>query len=565
MDPERLRALVQRVLELREQGVSTREMNRHLRRADNIPFNSVNVLEQEAQLAEVLGPQGLAGGLPQQAEAEDSVMDNVQQALAPLIQGATGSLASDAISGLEQVGVAREGASGRFREDLSQARQEHPFISTGTQIAGLLAGPAGKAGNLLLKGGGRVGGLLGKRAGSAIARKAGAGELGQILGGAAGQGAGGTIGGAAAGAAEGAAIQFGERAGVPADERARGLLTSPGTMLGAGVGGLLGGGSQALQSVRGLRDARKARGEVLADAGERVGRELPSGRQVRGRVSEAEQRMRQAFQKAEEAGRDIPGEVTDLFTSGHPQVSQALRNAARQGSPEARRFVRELEAFRAGDRGSPPAVSFELADDVRKQLKFQADAFARRAPDAASPAPSQGAVNEAEQTLSRLEGALSEVPGFDEALSQAASAGTQRRAFQTGRQLFSRSADEVEDVIQNGEAIQSGSKKLQLAGGPQSREAARAGLAQSVLQRLRGGSAKAETFLKELESSSELQRKMEVILGGGDELESFMQEASRLQDVGRADEIADLMVRAAGFLGFGTSLFGGVLGVGAAG
>lgn len=554
MDPERLEQLLSLVEKAREQGMSDREINSRLRRNRNVPFNSVFTLETAAEAEGLLGP-----GV--EDDGERSAVDKVRSALTPLIQGATGGFASDVLSGAEEVGLAREGAGERFREDLGEAREAAPIASGTAQITGLLGGPAGRLGARGVSAAGRAAGAAGSRIGGGAASAAGAGDFGRLLGQTVGRVSGATVGGGAAGAAEGGLLGFGEAAGQPVEERL-GEALLPG-LLGAGLGAAGAGLSSAFQTSRAIRQAKLDRGEVLSDAAERVGRDLPTRRQVSGRVQQSNQQRRELFRQAEEAGQEIPGEVSDFLAKDNPIIQKALRNAANQGSPEARRFLNAMEEFRAGDRASRPAASFELADDIRKQLRFQGETFQRQTSllGADAAAPSQGAVREAQRLTNTIEGALDEVPGFREAIEESARAGTQARALQEGRNLFSKPADVIEDVVQ-GKKVQVGGDAVQIANNPEAREAVRAGLAQPVLQRLRGGSAKAENFLSELKSSSELQRKMKVILGGEDSLNQFIQEADRLRAIGQMDRIGEEMIKAAGFLTFGTSLFGGAAATG---
>lgn len=546
MDPEKLRRLLAEVRALRDEGVSEREISRELRRIREVPFNSVTTLEDAAR------NQGVTLD-----DSEDG--DRAIAVLTPIIQGLSGSLASDVLSGLEKIGVAREGASERFREDLGVARERGGPAALAVQGAGLLAGP-GAVGARAVTGAARAAGARAARAGGALAARAGGSPLTQIGAREAARGLGAAAGGGAAGAAVDGLLAFGESAGKPIEKRVGeavlwgalgGLLTAPITALQSGV-----------KSARSVRSAVKQRGEELAKTARRVGQDLPTRATVSRRVEQADEIRREAFRKAEAAGQNLPTEVTETLMES-PLARNAVRNAARQGSPEAKKFLKALEAFDAGSRKSVPAASFGLADDVRKQLKRQADAFAIRPTDATAAPPSAGAVQEASRVKGLLDEALGQVTGFDTALRATAVAAGQRRAFDVGRKISGSSfgADEAAEILA-GKAIKRGKQTLRISDSPQAREAFRAGMARPIMLRLQQGGDKAEAFLRQVTTGSEIQDKMRLVLGGEPQLQQFLQEAERLIAIGQADKISTALIKAAGFLGFGTSLFGGAAEVG---
>lgn len=580
MDPEHLRALWAEVQSLRSEGMSDREISRELRRIREVPFNSVRSLREHMEAAG-LGTVEAA----ERGEVDDGRPENPMAVATPLIQGLSGGLASDVLSGLEKINLAPEGAAEGFQEDLGEARERAGLAAHAVQGVGLLAGP-GKVGGRLISRVSQAAGRGAARAALGVARSAGAGALGQLGASAVARGAGATLAGAAGGAAEGALLGFGESFGGTPEERADAALV--GGMFGT-IAGPLEGVRAGARGARELNRAVRERGEVLAEAGERVGRGLPTRRTVASRVEAADDARRAAFDQAEAAGQNLPPEVTETLAT-NDIARRAIRNAANQGSPEAQRFLRHLERFeltqqlnqarQAGDDAAVrrltarlaraggatnhlPAASFDLADDVRKQLGKKGSGFATRGPDAAAAPPSAGAVEEATRVKGLLDTALGEVDGFEDALRATARANNQRRALDTGRKMASKSftADEIEDVLA-GKTITRGKSKVRIGNSREAQEAFRSGLAIPVMQRLRGGAAGAESFLNELATSSELQRRMRVILGGQDELRAFMAEAERLAAIGQAHRIQLLLIKAAGFLAGGTSLFGGALEVG---
>lgn len=550
MDPEQLQTLWSQVNAALEAGATERQVNSRLRRLQGVPVNSLRVLRTEAEAAGLLG----------QETQEEEESDNPLAALTPAISGGFGELADEVVSGLEQVGLAREGAAERFRGDVEETTEEHPVAATASRVGGLLASPATRAGARAIGGAANLAGRGTGAVARGAARAAGGTPLSQIASREAGRSVGATLGGGAAGAAEGAAFDLATREGSPGERVAQG--PGFGTLLGAAGGAATSAIGSGVHSARRVSQAQKEAGEQAAEAAERFGQGLPTRRGVAQRVDEAQEARRAAFGQAEAAGKEIPGEVTDMLASENPIIRRAVRNAANQGSPEARRFLEGLRKFEAGEVESLPAASFELADDVRKQLNFQGGAFERNR-SLLSPlddAPSAGAVKEAQRLGSRVEETLEEVPGFRTALEESAAAGTQARGFAAGERASGQGADVVEDVLQG--------KKVQVGGGqgqplsipdtPAAQQAFRAGVLRPEVQRLRSGSEPARNWLNTLETSSELQRKVKAALGGDEAFDQFMKEAEELRAVGNLEGIAELLVKSAGFFTFGSSLLGGV-------
>lgn len=384
--------------------------------------------------------------------------------------------------------------------------------------------------------------------------------------------------------AEGAAIGFGEAAGKPAEDRLQSARTSGviSGLLGAPVVAL----GSGLRTVRTIGAERAARGEVLARAAERVGQGLPSRRQVAERVAAADAARRRAFDLAEAQGENIPSAISQLVIT-NPTIRGVL---ARSRSQEARQFLRSVEEFRenqaalrqqaqrptrpadfqpTGAGADPPPVqplpapriSARLADEIRKDLKFTVDAFARRMPDSSGRVPSATQVREAQAALDALESQMRMIPGFEEGIRATRLARSQERAFQQGRRFFNQPADVIEDLAA-GQSVRIGNQRVQIAKTQEAMAAFRAGLAAPVIQRLQGGASRAEGFLNELQTSTQLQRKMRTILGGEEALQQFMREADHLRAIGQAHKIVELLIKSAGFIGFGSSLFGGAAAAG---
>lgn len=535
MNPEEIQALLAEVAAARAEGMSDREINAAFRQY-KVPFADVRTLERNATNMGITPP----------AESKGGVREAVAGVVRPALQGATFGLGSDFLGLLDKAGLAPEGAGETFREGLADAREDHPIRSFGLQMAGTVAGAPGAAAKSLLFPAVKGAGNVAARGGAAAARALGAGPLTQLGAREGARGMATTAAGAAAGAAEGGLMAFGESAG---SEDREGAAKSGG-LFGALVGGPLAGAGSAVRSLRTVRGEVKDAGQQLASTARRVGLDLPTRRDVAGRVEGADAARKAGFQMAEDAGEVIPASIFD-----NPTTMQALR---RSRSQEGRALIKAMEE--AAEAGEPlPAVSVRLADDIRKDLKHTADAFAKRKPDASGKVPSATAAREAQEALDEVEGLLRDVPGFEEGLKATSRARSQDRAYQVGRRLASQPVDVVEDVVA-GIPTRRGNQTFRLtANTAEEKQALRAGLAEPILQALGGGQSAAATFLKELPSSPEMMGKMRIILGGEMELQSFLQEADRLVAVGQADRAAQLLIKAAGFIGFGTSLFGGVI------
>ncbi len=573
MNPEEVRALWERVQKAREAGFSDREINSLLRREDSIPFNSVRVLERVAINL------GVAPSVASQEAEGGGVRQEVSDILAPVLQGATMSLGSDFLEGMEKVGLVREGAGQRNQDRVRQARERHPIRSGVLQVVGSVLGAPGAVAKGVLTPAVRGAAALAGRGGAALARTAGAGPLGQLGANVAARGIGASVAGGAAGAAEGGLIGFGEAAG----QESRGDAAKTGAVWGGLLGAPLAGLGSAVSSVKGVRQEIQQAGDALAGTAERVAAGLPTRRGVAGQVREIDAVRQAAFGEAEASGAEATAGVLDLLLESRP-ARAALR---RVGSEEARRVERQVRRLLRGRQRSggvevapveglltnalpgatpprtPPApqISFRLADDIRKELTFLDDAFARRLPDASGKVPGTGKTREAGEALARLDAVLEAVPGNVEGRVATAAARSMERAYETGRKLANQPLDVVQDVM-GGEVVRRGRQRIRLQMTPDNVRAARAGLAEPILTQLRGGREAAASFIKKVETSGELQGRLRIILGSDEAYRSFIEEANRLRAIGQADKIAESLIKAAGFIGFGSSLFGGALSTG---
>src|SRR5690606_7516675 len=156
--------------------------------------------------------------------------------------------------------------------------------------------------------------------------------------------------------------------------------------------------------------------------------------------------------------------------------------------------VRELDAVRSGKSDALPEISFDIVDDVRNDLKATVDAFAKRRPDATGRVPSNARAREAEEALEVLDGLLqSDVPGFTTRQSATAAGRSMERAYEVGRGLDNEPLDVVEDVFA-GKVVRRGRQRIRLQNTPENNAAARAGLAEPILTRLRSGQEAAASF-----------------------------------------------------------------------
>lgn len=542
MNPEEIQALLAEVAAARADGMSDREINAAFRRY-KVPFDNVRTLERVA----------LNMGVPlptASQEAGGGVREAISDVVAPFLQGATMSLGSDFLEGMERAGLVREGAGERNRDRVQQARERHPIRSILLQGAGSVVGaPRAVAQSLLTPVVRGVGALAG-RAGAAAARAAGAGPMGQLGARGAANVVGATAAGAGAGAAEGGLIGFGEAYG----QEDRGGSAATGALFGGVTGGILSSLGSTVGNIRGVRREIKRAGDELAGTAERVAAGLPTRRGVAAAVDEADA-ARRAGQKAVSGFGIAPARAESLFLT-NPTIYKTLR---RSGSERARQVVRELDAVRSGKSDALPEISFDIVDDVRNDLKATVDAFAKRLPDATGRVPSNARAREAEEALEVLDEILqSDVPGFAARQSATAAARSMERAYETGRRLANQPLDVVEDVFA-GKVVRRGRQRIRLQNTPENNAAARAGLAEPILTRLRSGQEAAASFIKELETSGELQGRMRIILGSDEAYESFIREANHLRALSQADKVAESLVKWAGFVGFGSSVLGGTI------
>jgi len=539
MNPETIREMLQLVAELREAGDSDREINQLLRRNRNTPFNSIGTLERHAQDAGITLVDSL------EAEQEPALTNPLSRAT-PVLQGFTGSLASDLISGLEKVGLAAEGAGGRFREQLDQQREEHPIRSAVEQGAGFLLSPIAKVGARAFTGArGAV-----KPAGEAITRglvgRGASQTAANLIGGASRIGATGLLG-AGIGGAEGAILAGGESFGE--EDRLESALTG-GAVSGAITGPLSAVGGVVREGKRFMQRAA-GRGERIAEGILGESSELPLRQGVNRRVGLLEAEKTAAFKRSSAQGTDLGLDVNEVVRN-NPVVRAALR---RSGSQEAKKLLAQMDevdnAAELIEQGFSPrrsidGISFDLLDDLRDDLVRVKRAFARRMPDSTGKVPSAALKREADEALAELEPLMREaIDGFEEGLELAARSGTQRRALKEGKKLFAQSAGEVEDAL------------VAVGNNPEAAQAFRSGLTIRLLQRLRSGPSRVTNFLEDI-NSTESQRKLRIILGGDEPLQRFMQEVVEVEAKGAtAEKFVGLIVKYGGFTLLGSSLAGG--------
>jgi hypothetical protein len=534
VNPEEIQELLAEVAAARADGMSDRQINAAFRRY-RLPFDSVEALER------------VAGNMGVSASGGDSDPHPLR-ALAPLVQGFTGSLGSDLLDLLGKAGVGEGGDE--FRSQLAGAREEAPFSSMGLQVAGgILGAPRVAVTKGIVPATRAVAGAAGRGAGR-LAGRAGAGAAGQLGARGAAQ-TGAAIGtGGLLSAAEGAAVGFGERAGE--EDRTPGLLE-------VGASGLLGAAGAGLgSSVGSFRrgaQAIKGRGAQVAQVAEDVAAGSPTRNAIQVAVDEADELRRAAFQTFEGAGRRAPQEVVD-FLGRNPAARRVLQ---RTDSEEARAVV---AAFR---RGETPNVSVRLADQVRKELDTVGDAFATRSPTARGRLPRATEIDEAANAAEEMLGMLERVPGLREGMAATRLARGMERSAALGQRVAQRGVGaDVAEALIRGERVTvlaPGGRPVSLPQTPEAIEAFRAGMLRPELLRLRGGTKAIDTFLDRLHGP-ELANKMRIALGGEENFRAFMQAAEHARALGDAGLIMQAAIKFGGFTILGSSvLAGGVAGV----
>ena len=513
MDPKQLQALANLVSREKLRGRTDRQISSSLRRNPNIPVNSLRQLEVELQAA------GISAQLPESASSSPQPpadpIDRIQGVLARGIQGLTAGFANDAI------GAVSPELGERFEDDIETSRREDPIIGGVTEIATSLIPSTGiaRAGGLLKTGSGLQ--RIGKGVGIGKRALTGAAQVGAV------------------GAAEGALFAAGNTDDEGVSGRLKAALkVAPITgALGVFTGSLLGTAAGAQQARRTVQEG----GSRLAGTAAREAGIAAKPSIVRRGIDEITQAGRSLMRPLEAAGaRAVPAEAVQQIIES-PILRRELR---RIGTPASRKVANQIDDVIAGKRGSVEGLTFEMLDDVRQSVKFQADRLKSRIPDARGRLPSRSSVNAAEGELQVLDEALDAVPGFTESRSLFAQAGTQRRGLKEGRKMFGKGADDFVSAFD--ELPNDGARRAFREGG----------LAELTKKLNKAGSV--ETFLADASlAGSEVQQKLRVILGSDEAFDAFQVAVRTEKGVLTKAKLIEAITKGAGFLVGGTSIAGG--------
>jgi hypothetical protein len=532
MNPEEIQELLVRIQEARAQGFSDADINRTLRRS-RVPFRDVADLERT----------GRNLGVMPEAPKEPGLRERVAGVIRPVLQGATFGLGSDFLDLTSRLGLTPEGAGETFREGLNEARRDSPVRSALLEVGGAVAGTPGaitaKVGAPIVKGAAN----LASRGASAVARAGGQGAGKQLAAGGMGRTVGGLVSGGAVGGAEGALYSFGSAAG----EEDRGDAARTGAVWGTAFGAPLAGLGSVVGGVRQTRQGLQEAGRELTEHMGTVGKDLPTRRAVAGRVAAADAAKDAAFAAAESAPPSHFRPVVELALT-----DRTVRNALRRQDPAA---WRRVEAVRAGKEGATlPDIDFNVADDIRKHLKFTADQVKRRAPDAKGRPPQGAQMRQAEAALERLEEAMAGTPGLEEGLLAHRVARGQERFYEGGRRAANQPAEVATDLL-SGTPVRRGNQRWQAPRTPEDTQAFRAGMAEPLIQKLRSNAEGAAQWVKSLPGDVEGQEQLRLILGSDEAVSKFITEAQRHVAAGDAVKVAETLIKTGGFL-MGTSLIG---------
>lgn len=570
MDPEVLRGLLQAVREARQAGFSDREINQRLRRRRELPIDDLAGLEQEAKAAEILGPGGLSE-LNQMGEGGEEgdrsfAADLLRMVGQGLTFGAGDELAGAAaaagavVPGGRSPGEAFESAQQHAEQNLQEARENTGVAGFAADVGGsllpLLTGlPA--AARALGKGGKAVkSGIQALRsAGGREAVKEGAERLGRevpslikptLRGGA----EGGVLGAGAT------AAEVGLRSEGDVGERLEAIKDQASTVTGGGLLGVAIG-----MPARGV-PAIKRRIRAPDESGEVLGRAMRKEGDVTGRASRTEEAIKGRKQQAreelirplEQQGREIPLEVTETVLK-----NPILREQARATAP---RVVETAEAAAKGQRGSSIPLTADEALSIHRGVRERASAFKRAAGGDLAASVDPVDVKKAEQAFEELDEVMSQrLEGFPEFQARWAREKQTGRALIAGRKVANKPADDV-SALWEGKTPADKSLKREFPNGlpddPQVRKAFREGIATEMISDLEKGKSGVRSFIDRAKTGSQTREKLKIVLGGNEEnLNRFIRAVEAEGKIMNRAEMTKELVKAAGFLGLGTSLFGG--------
>jgi len=552
MNPQEVAQLLREVQAALARGESEESIDAALRDRFGNKARSVNHLFIQAK-RHGLTRETIENG-PQELDEDKGFGEKVVQAITPAIQGALGGFAPDVIEALDKVGLAAPGAADRFREDLSEERENHQVRAAATGIVGLMGGPAGRVLGGLFKGARAVAAPAGPLAGAA-ARGLGAGEVTSRIAqiGTAGVAAGAT--GATAGAAIGAGLGAGEAGASldPADRTAAARLeATKGPAAVGAVLGTLGAGGGLIREGKRIVQQGVGRGERLAtDITKESGLLGPAAK--REAMAAESQAKTGLFAGVEAQGATVSAEARAVVFK-NPTLLRALQ---RSGSEESKRLIANERAFQATQAAraageslpegvkavhSQEAMSFKLLDSIRQGLERTSKGLARR--KVGGVPPDKAKIAEAQEALGLLEGTfIAERQGFTAALESASRVGTGARGFESGMKTFTKDASEVAQAF--GQAV-----------GRQGKQSFREGLLVKVNQRLRSGPDAVKGFVNQAQNS-EMQTKLKILLGSERAFEKAMAEIAATRTAINADVVIEALIKFGGFRVFGSSLAGG--------
>lgn len=501
MGPEELQELLDLIDQARQRGASAENINARLAANENLPFSSVDEVQaafegaqQGAQEAEDTSTPGQLVRLALQGGAGEFMDEGA---------GLLAGLGAALIPGGRGFGEARAFERARSRTKTGRAQEQQGLGGTAARIGGSIApGAIALRGLRALSGGAQAG----KGIGNIIAGGRPTSPLRTI-----GRGAGrlGTVGGLESGllAAGRETGGMGERASAAADA----------AKIGGPLSAVLGAAGAAAPAARRALTRPSESGRQLASALRESGELAGKPSVIRQSAEQAKRNIRQrGFKLFEEIGEVASPRVRSVLQDDDiaPVVKQLVPDVAEGKAPsflELQRVQQKLQglrqaAFRSGD-------SFEVNKFVDAEKKL-------------------------------LDAMGESIEGFPRVRRAWAQQMRRLDALEEGRKVANKNADDIGSALEN------------LPDDRQVRAAFREGVASDLIAKLEGGEAGVRTFAKNAKNNTQLRKKLIAVLGDANKADNFLQRIENQRGVIRKADLVEELIKAAGFLGLGTSLFG---------